>query len=173
MERKTIKFLPSSFQFSRQGERLLVNVFLPLSKGVDCCREKRQIFQVSQEEQKFSFESEWWRFFNYLFLGFKLEALLKSCFFSPRTRSLHFHLAAGSKNHNFIIKPFTIPKVQILSIKIEKLTKRHLNKFLKMVRWRFCQFLYFGILFYGSKCGKLLFGQKLDFWHSVWWDLAS
>ena len=166
MERKTIKFLPSSFQFSRQGERLLVNVFLPLSKGVDCCREKRQIFQ-ELKKSSFSFAqfaSPSDDVFSITFFWVSnLKPLLKSCFFSPRTRSLHFHLAAGSKNHNFIIKPFTIPKVDILSIKIEKLTKRHLNKFLKMVRWRFCQFLYFGILFYGSKCGKLLFGQKLDF----------
>ena len=92
-----------------------------------------------------------------------LKPLLKSCFFSPRTRSLHFHLAAGSKNHNFIIKLFTIPKVDILSIKIEKLTKRHLNKFLKMVRWRFCQFLYFGILFLWVKMWKATFWTKIGF----------
>ena len=148
MERKTIKFLPSSFQFSRQGERLLVNVFC-LSQKVSTAVEKNDKSSKSLKKSKSFLRSP--RSDDVFSITFfwvsNLKPLLKSCFFSPRTRSLHFHLAAGSKNHNFIIKPFTIPKVDILSIKIEKLTKRHLNKFLKMVRWRFCQFLYFGILF--------------------------
>ena len=139
-------------------------MFFCLSQKVSTAVEKNDKSSKSLKKSKSFLSSPSDDVFSITFFWVSnLKPLLKSCFFSPRTRSLHFHLAAGSKNHNFIIKPFTIPKVQILSIKIEKLTKRHLNKFLKMVRWRFCQFLYFGILFYGSKCGKLLFGQKLDF----------
>ena len=149
-------------------------MFFCLSQKVSTAVEKNDKSSKSLKKSKSFLSSPSDDVFSITFFWVSnLKPLLKSCFFSPRTRSLHFHLAAGSKNHNFIIKPFTIPKVDILSIKIEKLTKRHLNKFLKMVRWRFCQFLYFGILFYGSKCGKLLFGQKLDFLYSVWWDLAS
>ena len=139
-------------------------MFFCLSQKVSTAVEKNDKSSKSLKKSKSFLSSPSDDVFSITFFWVSnLKPLLKSCFFSPRTRSLHFHLAAGSKNHNFIIKPFTIPKVDILSIKIEKLTKRHLNKFLKMVRWRFCQFLYFGILFYGSKCGKLLFGQKLDF----------
>ena len=139
-------------------------MFFCLSQKVSTAVEKNDKSSKSLKKSKSFLSSPSDDVFSITFFWVSnLKPLLKSCFFSPRTRSLHFHLAAGSKNHNFIIKLFTIPKVDILSIKIEKLTKRHLNKFLKMVRWRFCQFLYFGILFYGSKCGKLLFGQKLDF----------
>ena len=139
-------------------------MFFCLSQKVSTTVEKNDKSSKSLKKSKSFLSSPSDDVFSITFFWVSnLKPLLKSCFFSPRTRSLHFHLAAGSKNHNFIIKPFTIPKVDILSIKIEKLTKHHLNKFLKMVRWRFCQFLYFGILFYGSKCGKLLFGQKLDF----------
>ena len=77
----------SSFQFSRQGERLLVNFFRSLTekKGVE---KKRQIF--AQEEQ-------WWRFFNYLFF---LKRFLKK-HRSPRAFAFSY---LEAKNYNFIIK---------------------------------------------------------------------